>query len=282
MNLHRLLPVIAISLTTALTAQQTANAYQVRQSLFEHLEHLSPAELTEITAAAQSFDPSSQYQLGLIYGRGSIVPQDLEARTTWLHKSAAQAYVPAQAAFGSLCLHGPSDEITAEDCAEAERYLRLAANAGDANAQLDLAHVYWDGILRPADYPETLKWLRLAAAQHHPIAEINLGELYFLGHGVPQNDSIAAGWFKKAADDAFDWNDQWLAIAKLDNLYRDTPLSNDRLEAYKWAIILDSHLDAPIDDNVKNAAKYLTRSQRAEGQRLAALWMNSHLQPPRP
>ena len=74
-----------------------------------------------------------------------------------------------------------------QDEAEAVKWFRLAADQGDAPAQLNLGTIYANGEGVPQDYPEALKRYRLAADQGLPYAQFNLGNMYNDGRGVPQD-----------------------------------------------------------------------------------------------
>ena len=49
--------------------------------------------------------------------------------------------------------------------AQAAEWYRKAAEQGDAGAQFNLGHLYYDGQGVPQDYGEAVRWFRLAAAQ---------------------------------------------------------------------------------------------------------------------
>jgi TPR repeat protein len=51
----------------------------------------------------------------------------------------------------------------------------------------------------PQDYVEAMKWYRLAADQGDADAQINLGVMYAKGDGVPQDYVLAHMWFNLAA-----------------------------------------------------------------------------------
>ncbi len=63
--------------------------------------------------------------------------------------------------------------------------------------------------------------------------------------------SSGSGWFKKSADDAADYLEVEAAVIELAYLYRDTELSRDYLEAYKWLVVIGSSLDPPYYDDAK-------------------------------
>ena len=73
-----------------------------------------------------------------------------------------------------------------QDYREALKWYRLAADQGDADAQLNLGGMYARGEGVPQDYREALKWYRLAADQGHADAQSNLGGMYYEGRGVPR------------------------------------------------------------------------------------------------
>jgi TPR repeat protein len=77
---------------------------------------------------------------------------------------------------------------------------RLRAEQGDANAQYDLARLYYQGKGVPQDYAEAARWYRKAADQGNAKAQYGVGFMYDSGKGVPQDYSEAVGWYRKAAD----------------------------------------------------------------------------------
>jgi hypothetical protein len=76
---------------------------------------------------------------------------------------------------------------------------RKKAEAGDAQAQYELAEYLW-GRGGADDFTEAVQWYRKAAEQGHVTAQCTLGLLYQEGQGVPQDYTEAARWFRKAAE----------------------------------------------------------------------------------
>jgi TPR repeat protein len=85
------------------------------------------------------------------------------------------------------------------DYREAARWFRLAAEQGDASAQVNLGVMYAHGRGVPHDDKEAAKWYRLAAEQGRASAQFNLGLMYANGQGVPQNLIQAHMWFNLVA-----------------------------------------------------------------------------------
>jgi len=84
--------------------------------------------------------------------------------------------------------------------AETARRTRRHAEQGDAQAQVDLAHMYYYGIGVPKSYAEAAEWERKAANQGNAKGQYHLGYLYYYGRGVPLDRATALEWERKAAD----------------------------------------------------------------------------------
>ena len=77
--------------------------------------------------------------------------------------------------------------------------LRERAWAGDAEAQLQMGSLYFDGKDATRDYTMAAKWFRLAARQGNARAQFSLGVMYDAGLGVVQNQAEAVSWYRRAA-----------------------------------------------------------------------------------
>src|SRR5437899_3562627 len=85
-------------------------------------------------------------------------------------------------------------------CATMESKLHSRADAGDPEAQYQLASLYWDGKEVDQDRNEALKWYQLAAQHGHPDAQVKVAEVYEMGQGVSQDYLRASQWYAKAAE----------------------------------------------------------------------------------
>ena len=117
--------------------------------------------------------------------------------------SASGALTPAQ--VSTLYLQAAKGNV------QALRQLQSAAQAGDADAQVDLGLMYHQGQGVPQNYAEALKWYRKAADQGDATAQYNVGVMYDHGQGVPQNHAEAAKWFRKAAAGGSKMAMTWMA-----------------------------------------------------------------------
>ena len=87
-----------------------------------------------------------------------------------------------------------------QDYAESATWFRLSALQGKAQAQYNLGMMYDEGMGVAQDHAEATRWYRLAALQHLAVAQLNLGFAYANGTGVPENLTEAIRWFRLAAD----------------------------------------------------------------------------------
>jgi len=99
------------------------------------------------------------------------------------------------------------------DPAQRLAYFQRGADAGDPEAELQLAILYAKGEGVTQDYSTAAKWFRAAAEQGVPRAQYDLGVLYERGRGVPTDTAQAAGWYRKAADGEYALAQYNLAVA---------------------------------------------------------------------
>ena len=76
------------------------------------------------------------------------------------------------------------------------------ANQGGADAQFNLALLYYHGIGTPQDTRYAIYWYTKAAEQGHANAQYKLGRLYMYGYGeeVQEGSKWAAYWLTKASE----------------------------------------------------------------------------------
>lgn len=119
-------------------------------------------------------------------------------------RAAAEAGDPqAQAILGTLYLKGFRTVL--KDDAQAEVWLRRAADKGHAEAQFRLGTLHYrrsndskSYLRKTHDYSNEMEWFRKAAEQGHPQAQESLGFMYELGRGVPKDGREASKWYARA------------------------------------------------------------------------------------
>lgn len=126
------------------------------------------------------------------------------------------------------------------------RDLKARAEAGDADAQLNIGGLYFKGEGVKRDFAEAARWFQKAAMQRHPQAQFNLGMMYATGQGLTQNPEEAAKWYRLSAE-------QGLAVAQL-NLgvayFLGQGLPRSESEAVKWLRLAVNQGDAQAQFNL--------------------------------
>jgi TPR repeat protein len=114
----------------------------------------------------------------------------------WLLQEVQAGSRHAQHNYGYLLLHvigvEKSDEL-------ALQHFKLAAEQGNAYAQMSLARFYDDGIIEQTEPEEAYKLYKLAADSGNPIAQYQLGERLKKGLGVKANPKQAYKAFQEGA-----------------------------------------------------------------------------------
>ena len=105
------------------------------------------------------------------------------------------------------------DALTPEDIAarlsgppeERAAFVRSAAEAGLAEAQVVFGQMLLDGTGVAKDPAAALDWFTRAAAQHHLLAINMVGRCYDLGWGTKIDKARAAECYRNAAERGLDW-----------------------------------------------------------------------------
>jgi TPR repeat protein len=187
------------------------------------------------------------------------LPLHLAAFGVLLSMNLAAAQQPAQP---SVPASTPQSLRTANDAyrkgeefarqrnfAEALRWYRVAANQGNADAQLALGNLYAQGEGVQQDYGAALLWYRKAAEQGNLEAQDNVGFFYLSGMGVAQDYGEAMRWLRKSAAQGNEVAERNIGIMYLNGL--GVPASRD--EAIRWL----REAAAKGDDDAKNALQLL-------------------------
>ena len=142
-------------------------------------------------ALANKGDAEAQYHVGMMYNNGIGTQRDLRQAFEWFQKSAA-ANDPLGAYKLGCYYDGQGEGVVATDTNEALKYKLIAAQAGYALAQHDVALLYD----KQENFEEAMKWWKLSGDQGHPRALYNLSGLYFQGKGAPKDLSLAYAYYK--------------------------------------------------------------------------------------
>ncbi len=91
-------------------------------------------------------------------------------------------------------------DVVQKDINEAIRLVKLSAMQGFTFAQAKMGFYYAVGLGVQKDLVESVKWTRLAANNGDPTAQHNIALAYLKGEGVNQNQAEAMKWYKLSAE----------------------------------------------------------------------------------
>ncbi|MBS0648669.1 MAG: sel1 repeat family protein [Verrucomicrobia bacterium] len=107
---------------------------------------------------------------------------------------------------------------------------RIAAEQGNAEAQLNLGKCYLSGHGIAQDEKEAVTWFQKSSEQGNVDADYELGTCYFEGRGVAKDRQAAFKWFQKSAELG-----QARAQYKVGNCYfHGWGVAVDEKKAFEW------------------------------------------------
>jgi len=140
---------------------------------------------------ANKGDAEAQYHVGMMHNNGIGTQRDIKQAFEWFKKATASN--DPLGAYKLGCYYdGQGADVVASDANEALKYKLVAARAGYALAQLDVALLYE----RQENPEEAAKWWKMAGDQGYPKALYNLSGSYFQGKGVPKDLALAYAYYK--------------------------------------------------------------------------------------
>ena len=204
---------------TAVGAEPVTDPAAVPES-----EAAVPGAATEVAAA----DPfaADPFDTERVPESGTVSPMKMPAEPA----AAIQASPAETAGEGQVATRTPTRSTPVDDVPESVAAFVEAAEAGDPDAQHDLALIYIQGLGVPRDPEAAAHWFGEAAQQGNANAQYNLGVMYEQGLGVPQDRIEALLLYLTAAEQghvAAQYN-AGLAYAEGNNIPRDFA------EAHRW------------------------------------------------
>src|SRR5262245_22095958 len=108
--------------------------YSTISLAFAQAESQIPARLflKQITESAIKGNPRSQFQLGIIYAKGTGVPQNYPEAMKWFQKAALNGVADAQFNLGLMYARGLG---TKQNYQEAAKWFLMAAQKDDVESQ---------------------------------------------------------------------------------------------------------------------------------------------------
>jgi len=147
----------------------------------------------QVSELAEKGNARAQYNLGMMLNNGIGTAKNPSLALQWFEKS-AQAGDPL-AAYKAGCYYGGQFKDTvAVDSEKSLQYKLVAAEAGYALAQHDVANAY----SQRNQFSNAIKWWESAAKQGYPMSLYNLSVTYKDGKFVPKDNVRAYAYFKLA------------------------------------------------------------------------------------
>lgn len=136
-----------------------AQCYQYALGVSKNL----PKACEYLQKAVDKGNASAMHQLAINYINGDGVRLDYSRAKSLLYDAAAKKYVLSQRQLGILFLEGLAG--VAKDEKEAVRWLQMAADADDTEAQKYLGVCYWKGLGVKKNKDSARYWLKKASAK---------------------------------------------------------------------------------------------------------------------
>ncbi len=153
---------------------------------------------TWFETAADAGLAGAMFNLGITYLRGYGVEADLNRSTQWFHQGADAGDREAQFYYGVHLYHGRG---VVQDLVAAAQWFDRASQQNLGSAQYNLAMMHLRGELGETDESEALKLLHKAAALGHEAADMAIGRIYLAHIEDPEQAILATDVFQRLAED---------------------------------------------------------------------------------
>lgn len=160
-------------------------------------------DIDSLTVRATAGDLEAQKQLATHYQSGGQSLNDMRQAARWLREAANQGDADAQTQWAYFLTSGRGD--VEKNPQAAVTWLARAAAQGHQPAQIRLGWHYRNGIGIKRNHQQAAHWYVLgikASKWEWPSESYYLGGLYRSGTGVKRNLSAARSWFERAAKSA--------------------------------------------------------------------------------
>lgn len=203
-------------------------------------------------------------------GQAAFDNGDYETAFRVWHPLAKNGHAGAQLGLGTM--YGGGLGVPPNDTA-AVLWIKMAAEKGDAAAQLVLSGIYEDGRYGvPRDLQAAMSWIRKAAEQGNLFAQYRLGDVYLYSFmRVPKDSAMAASWYRKAAEQGLRNAQYELGLLYLNG----EGVPQDYALGHMWFNLAAAQGDTYAAQLRDSIAAKMTPRQIAEAQRLAREWSQS-------
>ena len=262
------LALLAGTVTSADASPSGSTSAPPAESSRQQQNAASTNDFRSLLQKAQSGDADAQLQIGIMYGTGLSVSQDLVQAAMWYRRAADQGQAGAQFVLGDAYLFGHG---VPRDPGQAVAWYRKAATQGHKMAQYNLGAMCLRGNGVPLDPAQAATWFRKAADQENAMAQFNMGVLCANGQGVPRDQAQAIGWYRRSAELGYPLAQSTVGVA----YFKGDGVPLDYQEAFRWVSLAAAR--ASGDEQKKYAtardafANLMTPAQLAEAQKRARM-----------
>lgn len=224
-------------------------------------------------SVAEFFIASICSRLGDYFFKGQLLPKNITNAIHYYEK-AANAPAWTDLAGEAQSQLGYIHATETKNFAEAAKWYRKRAEAGEPTAQYNLAICLYNGEGIERNRNEAAKWFRASAEQGNVDAQWRLGMTYRNGEGVPRDYGEAVKWIRKAAEQGDYSAQNNLGVAY--NTGEGVP--RDYVEAYKWYNLAaasgeNAELRETSRRNLDIITRLMTPEQIAEAQRRSSAFV---------
>lgn len=177
--------------------------YTVESTMSVNGMEYSPLDLAKSAlwyekAAKQGLADAQVYLAeALEYGQG--VPKNMIDARSWYERAAEQDHVRGHFKLGYYYEQGLGG--LTQDSAKGIRHTRIAADRGDAGAQVNLGVHYYHGTGVQQDMVTAAEWFAKGAEAGDRHGKYLTGHMYDNGYGVTKNLGEARRWYAEAAEE---------------------------------------------------------------------------------
>ena len=156
------------------------------------------SETNELETLAAAGDVVAQRELGKLYLDGDGVAADPQIAHRWLEEASVNVNADPEAQFLLGTLYETGVGVEPDPLIAMAWYISSSEN-DFPQASLRLGQIYRDGVLWPQNYEDAAELFRAAADAGNAEAEFELAKLYEAGMGVDRSPLLANLWFNRAA-----------------------------------------------------------------------------------
>jgi TPR repeat protein len=205
----------------ALDTETPNEAFRMGYSAYQAGDTTAAVEALQF--AANKGHPMAQWKLGRMYASGDGIERD-PLKAFELFSEVANAYADenprapsapfvadAFVALGTYYRDGiPGSDVKPDFRRARQMFTYAASYFGDADAQLNLARMYYEGEGGDRDPRQAVRWAKLAADKGNIAAQAMLGNLLFQGDGVQRQPVIGLMFLTVAGERAGGEDEQWI------------------------------------------------------------------------